>query len=247
MKNNRLRIQAAFTLIELLVVVAVIAVLAAIAIPNLLEAQVRAKVARTKADMRTVATGLQAYAVDYNHFPLCNNEMLAGKRPESDAANGAERFVLERLSTPVAYLSVGIVEDPFKPGIRLRDFTVAQPQGSTIEQVAGDGDMPLHHRLKYGAMNPHDAVSDEGFADVVDVDGPAPRFILYSSGPDGSYTAPKTIMQQAQQVSSLISCQFYDPTNGTASFGDVWRVGGAPLSPDGWGSEFWRQASHFGG
>ena len=38
--------EKAFTLIELLIVVAIIAILAAIAVPNLLEAQVRAKVAR---------------------------------------------------------------------------------------------------------------------------------------------------------------------------------------------------------
>ena len=37
-----------FTLIELLIVVAIIAILAAIAVPNFLEAQVRAKVSRVK-------------------------------------------------------------------------------------------------------------------------------------------------------------------------------------------------------
>jgi prepilin-type N-terminal cleavage/methylation domain-containing protein len=45
----------AFTLIELLIVVAIIAILAAIAVPNFLEAQVRAKVAATKADIRSLA------------------------------------------------------------------------------------------------------------------------------------------------------------------------------------------------
>ncbi len=59
-----------FTLIELLIVVAIIAILAAIAIPNFLEAQIRSKVARVKADIRTVATGLEAYRVDYNRYPL---------------------------------------------------------------------------------------------------------------------------------------------------------------------------------
>jgi prepilin-type N-terminal cleavage/methylation domain-containing protein len=53
-----------FTLIELLIVVAIIAILAAIAVPNFLEAQVRAKTARVRSDMRTMATAIEAYRVD---------------------------------------------------------------------------------------------------------------------------------------------------------------------------------------
>ena len=63
-----------FTLIELLIVVAIIAILAAIAVPNLLEAQVRSKVSRAKADMRSLATGIEAYAVDYNRPPIGDME-----------------------------------------------------------------------------------------------------------------------------------------------------------------------------
>ena len=59
----------AFTLIELLIVVAIIAILAAIAVPNFLEAQVRSKVSRAKADMRSVATALEAYRTDFNRYP----------------------------------------------------------------------------------------------------------------------------------------------------------------------------------
>ncbi|HPL75328.1 MAG TPA: prepilin-type N-terminal cleavage/methylation domain-containing protein [Candidatus Sumerlaeota bacterium] len=53
-----------FTLIELLIVVAIIAILAAIAVPNFLEAQVRSKVSRARADMRSLATGMKSYFVD---------------------------------------------------------------------------------------------------------------------------------------------------------------------------------------
>jgi type II secretory pathway pseudopilin PulG len=52
-----------------LIVVAIIAILAAIAVPNFLEAQTRSKVSRAKADMRTIATGIESYFVDYNHYP----------------------------------------------------------------------------------------------------------------------------------------------------------------------------------
>ncbi len=58
-----------FTLIELLIVVAIIAILAAIAVPNFLEAQVRSKVSRAKSDMRTMATALESYIVDHNNPP----------------------------------------------------------------------------------------------------------------------------------------------------------------------------------
>lgn len=84
-----------FTLIELLIVVAIIAILAAIAVPNFLEAQTRSKVSRALADMRSLATALEAYRVDNNKYPPENN------RPG-----------LIRLTTPLAYIS-SIPRDPF--------------------------------------------------------------------------------------------------------------------------------------
>ena len=68
-----------FTLIELLIVVAIIAILAAIAVPNFLEAQTRAKVSRVKSDLRTYATAIESYAVDNNRPPReSNNHLLPG-------------------------------------------------------------------------------------------------------------------------------------------------------------------------
>ena len=63
----------AFTLIELLVVVAVIAILAAIAVPTFLQASTRAKVSRVKADYSAIATCLEAYIVDWNTYPPDGN------------------------------------------------------------------------------------------------------------------------------------------------------------------------------
>ena len=90
-----------FTLIELLIVVAIIAILAAIAVPNFLEAQVRSKVSRVKADMRSLATAIEAYAVDHNKYP-------------PDIENGWPWYITRVLSTPIAYMTSTVLYDPFR-------------------------------------------------------------------------------------------------------------------------------------
>jgi prepilin-type N-terminal cleavage/methylation domain-containing protein len=101
--NPRQRLPA-FTLIELLIVVAIIAILALIALPNFLEAQTRSKVARLRADMRSLATALEAYVVDHNAYP--------------PAMANAMYFKLKPLSSPIAYVTNAYVADPFPAGDR---------------------------------------------------------------------------------------------------------------------------------
>ena len=94
-----------FTLIELLIVVAIIAILAAIAVPNFLEAQTRAKITRVKNDQRTIASAMEAYYVDHNDYPERSDESIF--------SDGQEKWGgLIRLTTPIAYLAA-ITFDPF--------------------------------------------------------------------------------------------------------------------------------------
>jgi type II secretion system protein G len=96
-----------FTLIELLIVVAIIAILAAIAVPNFLEAQTRSKVSRVMADQRSVATAMEAYRVDNNKYPPIDNPDATRIVPV------VKRYV--PLSTPISYIT-GAPTDPFWNG-----------------------------------------------------------------------------------------------------------------------------------
>ena len=223
----------AFTLIELLIVVAIIAILAAIAVPNFLEAQTRSKVSRAQADLRSIATALESYAVDNNKYPP--NPI------RTDSFN----ITPYQVTTPIAYIT-SRPRDPFKVG---KDVTQNNNPALSHERYYYD---------YFAIISAQDYISAgrDVFAVAVDSGG-APgganpnalkkygRWLQWSAGPDGllwnkeddfsgiGFLKPPSAMYQPWGYSFDVP---YDPTNGSISFGNVIRsqmspVGTMPLEP----------------
>jgi type II secretion system protein G len=110
-----------FTLIELLIVVAIIGILAAIAVPNFLNAQMRARVSRAVADERNLATALESYKIDNNHYPPAS--LADGNTRTSVFARWA------RLTTPVSYMA-SVPDDPFF--VRAEDGVIPEAWGGPV-------------------------------------------------------------------------------------------------------------------
>ena len=201
------RTAKAFTLIELLIVVAIIAILAAIAVPNFLEAQTRAKVSRAKADMRTMATGLESYYVDNNRYPI---------NPSNSPTPTVYPSGLRLLSTPIAYLTDPLLQDVFLP-----------PQVANI--VTGSGGSFVANifdkTYQYSLRGQGSSGLDQGISGQVA--GQQGRWwLLRSHGPDRDADAYSTPIQ-TNDIPGVVN-KIYDPTNGTVSDGNIYRVGGAP-------------------
>lgn len=196
----------AFTLVELLITVAIIAILAAIAIPNFLEAQTRAKVARVRADLRTVATALEAYRTDMGDYPPTR-----GSNAETDPVHRLNgygtvcragfRTISLRLSTPIAYLTDAAVPDPFKHGANADAW-------SFDTGLAADFALCYHNVYELALVDmepgwyPDDFHTDYG------------HWRIFSLGPD----------RQIDAFGEADMRWLYDPTNGTISSGQIVRT-----------------------
>jgi prepilin-type N-terminal cleavage/methylation domain-containing protein len=183
--------QVAFSLIELLVVVAIIAILAAIAVPNFLEAQTRAKVSRAQSDLRTITVGLEAYRIDANNYPPC---YVYPSRRE-----------LSPLTTPVAYLS-SVPAEVFNPHDALGNL-FAEPIYDFVRYRYERGAIPVLH--------------------VDDTRSVGRQWFLVSVGPDNQQ---EHLYINIPVIGFVFITNTYDPTNGTVSRGDIFRVN-EPLNP----------------
>lgn len=204
------RFRSGFTLIELLIVVAIIAILAAIAVPNFLEAQIRSKVSRAKADMRTLATGIESYNVDWN-TPVIGGYALNTLR----GAFPNELDVLVPLSTPVAYITNPHFKDPFADvsGTQLGGGNV---QASQFGVYRYDSAALLSSIPESGNSWNHYRAAEKNYT-----------WWTYSYGPSGNAEASTGAYRYYGEFvlsNGWYPLEVYDPTNGTVSKGLVMRT-----------------------
>jgi len=212
-----------FTLIELLIVVAIIAILAAIAIPNFLEAQVRSKVSRAKSDMRSLATAIEAYCVDCKYYPL----IVAPNSPFALSGGGSingpsvfepgvneavsSRFI--RLTTPQAYIT-SVFRDPFiNPAVK---FAYA-PNGTISNYYE------TYDYVDARSVTPSGILGGIRGASLCS----GAQWHVVSAGPDKRNCFGGGAANYSGQAAESGGCD-YDPTNGTISVGDIVRIGGGP-------------------
>ena len=233
-----------FTLIELLIVVAIIAILAAIAVPNFLEAQTRARVSRVKADMRTYATAIEAYIVDNNIVPYPGSPfsrpapggsaccsythawLYIQWDPGTAPPYGANHHIwtLSSLTSPVSYLT-SFQEDPFTTKYsqnilptQNRSFTHVMTSSCFYGFRWNRGIVSV--RATNGFCNPGNPIAL--YTDV--------KYYMMSTGPDAwsnfCFTGGKPTGASSDPHQSVtVNFQPYDATNGTVSAGELFYVG----------------------
>lgn len=194
-KDGKNDLRDGFTLIELLIVVAIIGILTAIAVPNFLEAQLRAKVARVQSDQRVLATAIEVYHVD-------NNDYMPYRYWGS---HGDPRY-LTALSTPIAYIPSSMdVTDPFYDP-EIHGFPPFAHYGYYAATPTASGEINVPWQQIVANLKFFGVHSPDNY-----------RYCFTSAGPNR--------ILEIDDWKALFFPLFYDSSNGTISVGDILRFG----------------------
>jgi len=194
-----MRYKKGFTLIELLIVVAIIAILAAIAVPNFLEAQVRSKVSHQVANMRTAVTALESYYTDYNDYPPTTWPGVNGSWADD------ERWKVYPgcLTTPIAFISSEApLIDIFRKGHNFPSHLANE----------------IMYLPTFFYILPYSPDPPVNYAPQMDRYG---MWVIRSAGPDTYYQ--NYAGMNGDYDEGGWNRASYDPTNGTVSAGDIYR------------------------
>lgn len=231
----------AFSLIELLLVAAILSILSSIAVVNYSEAGTRARAAAARSDMRTLATALESYRVDFDDYPenlAVPPGVVAGTSPPRAPGFGVN-VVPPSITTPIAYLTLRPL-DPFRSGVSgLYDHPAHESFAArgysyyrTLHPAEWLDLLDRGRMISFIALDRDPAVPGPGNAAAFRKYG---DWVVWSAGPDGVlWRAREDFLVPGNLASPLLEPTAapwghgfdipYDPTNGVVSFGNLIRT-----------------------